>query len=188
MVKSVVQSIKWSLEADIMMLTSKVDGLSQRVMELKNVHADNSNSQSLPTPLPSMESMQSQIKQLADSVNNHQKVLELKERANRANNLVFIGIQEAQLNEDTSTIVKEFLEFRMGITSVKIAQACRLGRRQPSTQKSRPILATFHSQSNKSQVLSKRASLAGIKVFINNDLTKEQMQEEKRLRETKKKS
>ena len=38
-----------------------------------------------------------------------------------------------------------------------------------------------------SQVLAKRSLLAGSIVFINNDLTKEQMQAEKQLREIKKK-
>jgi hypothetical protein len=130
--------------------------------------------------------MQSQIKQLADTVNNHQNVLELKERANRANNIVITGLQEAQPNEDTSTIVSEFLNSKMGISTVKISHARRLGRRQQPSHRSRPILASFHSYSDNSQVLSKRATLTGSKIFINHDLTKEQMEEEKRLRETKK--
>ena len=186
-VKSAVQSLRRSLEADIKSLVNKVDSLSQRVTELEKSRSEKSSPQSPPTSLPSAESMQSQIKKLTDTVNNYQRVLELKERANRANNIVITGIQEALPNEDTPTIVSEFLNSRMGITSIKISQARRLGRSQLSTHKPRPILATFHSHSDKSQVLSKRASLAGSKIFINHDLTKEQMEEEKKLREAKKK-
>ena len=54
-----------------------------------------------------METMQSQIKLLTKLVNNYQKVLELKKRANRANNLVFIGILEVQQKEDTPALVNE---------------------------------------------------------------------------------
>ena len=98
---------------------------------------------------------------------------------------MFFGIQEVRPNEDTPTIVNEFLESRLDITSIKIAHASRLGRRLLSTRKLRPILVTFHSKRDKNQVILKHATLAGSKVFmiINNDLTKEQMQDIERNKE-----
>ena len=164
-VKSAVQSLRRSLEADIKSLTSKVDSLSQRVTELEKTQSVNNNPQPPPTSLPGIETMQSQIKELSDTVNNHQRMLELKERTKRTNNIVITGIQEAQPNEDTSSIVNDLLSTKMSITSIKISQARRLGRSQLPSHKPRPILATFHSLSDKSQVLSKRASLAGSKIF-----------------------
>ena len=109
--------------------------VAERVTLLEKTRSENNSPQLPPTSLPGVESMQSQIKQLTDTVNNHQRVLEFKERANRANNIVITGIQEAQPNEDTSTIVSEFLNSRMDITSIKISQARRLGRSQLPTHK-----------------------------------------------------
>ena len=68
-VKSAVQSLRRSLEADIKSLTSKVDSLSQRVTELEKSRSMNTSPQPPPTPLPGIESMQSQIKELSDTVN-----------------------------------------------------------------------------------------------------------------------
>ena len=43
-----------------------------------------------------IDSIQSQIGQLADLVNNQQRLLEQKERENRANNMVVLGIEESK--------------------------------------------------------------------------------------------
>ena len=47
--------------------------------------------------------------------------------------------------------------------------------------KHRPILVTFANPAERKQVLSNRSKLAGTKIYINFDLTKEQMNEEKDL-------
>ncbi len=56
--------------------------------------------------------LNTQIKQLTDTVSNQQKLLELKERDNRVNNLVIVGLEET-LNlelEDTPDASSESLE------------------------------------------------------------------------------
>lgn len=98
-----------------------------------------------------------------------------------------VGLEESEEHEYTQDVVHKFLEAKMGLNSVTVGQARRLGRKHIPMSKSRPILVTFQSQTDRSLVLSKRSVLAGSKVFINNDLTKEQMLAEKQLREVKKK-
>ena len=100
--------------------------------------------------------------------------------------MVFVSLDESD-NEETPTVVNNFLETKIELSSINIVKARRLGKRQAAPSKPRPILVTFHLHKEKGSVLAKKSSLAGTKVFINNDLTREQMQAEKQLRETKKK-
>ena len=131
--------------------------------------------------------MQSQINQITEVMNTQQRVLELKEREKRANNLVVVGLDEDEENEDTPTLLSEFLCTKMELTSVNITQARRLGKKARENNKPRPILMTLGSHLDKTTVTANRAKLSGTRVYINNDLTKEQRQTERKLRETKKK-
>ena len=108
--------------------------------------------------------------------------------------MVVIGIEESLDSEESETtlnVINEFLESKMKITSVKAVQARRLGRRNPhqsqATPKSRPILAIFQNVNEKRAVIAKRAALAGTRVFLKDDLTKEQLQAERQLLNTRKK-
>ena len=96
---------------------------------------------------------------------------------------MFVGLDESD-NEDTPTVVNNFLETKVELSSMNMVKAQRLGKRQAVPSKPMPILVTFHSHKEKGSVLAKKSSLAGTKVFINNDLTREQMQAEKQLSET----
>ena len=123
-VKSVIVSLKSSLESEIKALIDKVDSLSLRVAKLESIQS--------PHPvLPDhssagdLERLHSQIKQLTDSMNNHQK---LEERANSANNLVMVGVEEDEEMENTPVFVIEGFGSKMGLNSVNIVQARRLGR------------------------------------------------------------
>ena len=131
-----------------------------------------------------MDSIQSQIRKLAVSVNNQQRLLEQKERDSRANNMVVFGLEESSdigQYEDTLAVINNFLENKLEITSIKAVKARRLGRRSTSTARVRPILTTFQSTYEKAAVFAKRSRLSGTKIYIKNDLTKEQVQMEKRL-------
>lgn len=104
-----VLSWNWSKE--------KVESLSLRVTELETKQSPLSPSTSKAwnrgtststgaTVNPALgpdeiERMQSQIKQLTESMNNHQKLLELKERVSRANNLVMVELEESEEHENT---------------------------------------------------------------------------------------
>ena len=136
-----------------------------------------------------LREIKSQITELTTSVQNHQKLLEIKERADRASNLVIVGLKESSTEENSSTAVKDLLREKLDIASVSIIQARRLGKIQQTSNnnKHRPILVTFANPAERKQVLSNRSKLAGTKIYINFDLTKEQMNEEKRLREIRRK-
>ena len=135
-----------------------------------------------------MQSIQFQINHLADSGNKHQRLIESKERANRINNLVFIGLEEERDENTTETMVKDLLRSKMNLDNICLVKAHRIGKRRTVSQtKNRPILVTFQSKSDKGAVLLKQTSLAGTKIYINNDLTREQLQTEKQLRDRKKK-
>ena len=85
------------------------------------------------------------------------------------------------------TLVGKFLSTKMELTSVNITQACRLRRIARGANKPRPILMTLGSWMDKATVTATQAKLSGTRVYINNDLTKEQRLAERKLRETKRK-
>ena len=51
-----------------------------------------------------------------------------------------------------------------------------------ASRKSRPILVSLDSMQCKQQIMQRRSKLVGSKIYLNNDLTKEQQSEERRLR------
>jgi len=129
--------------------------------------------------------LKSQLQQVTLSLQNQQKLLEMKERENRANNLVITGIQESSSEaENTMDVVTTFLSNKLGLTDITIAKTRRLGKKQ--AQRTRPIVLTLDSSTTKKKILAKRVALAGSKIYINPDLTNEQRQAEKRLRDLKK--
>jgi len=63
----------------------------------------------------------SQLQQVTLSLQNQQKLLEMKERENRANNLVITGIQESSSEaENTMDVVTTFLSNKLGLTDITI--------------------------------------------------------------------
>ena len=62
----------------------------------------------------------------------------------------------------------------------------RLGTPNKSSSKPRPVLVVFETVEKKQIAMKNRAALAGTEIFLNNDLTKEQMLKEKQLRDIKK--
>jgi len=129
--------------------------------------------------------LKSQLQQVTLSLQNQQKLLEMKERENRANNLVITGIQESSSEaENTMDVVTTFLSNKLGLTDITIAKTRRLGKKQAQT--TRPIVLTLDLSTTKRKILAKRVALAGSKIYINPDLTTEQRQAEKRLRDLKK--
>ena len=196
-VRSTMSALKSSIENEIKRLTQKVDNLTARVVKLENAQhslTERSSEQLVVTqslsPELASQAIQTQIKQIEDSVSNHQRLWEKKERESRKNNMVVIGLEEnvdTEENENTLDLINEFLESKLKITSIKAVQARRLGRRKQLESKLRPILTIFLSLNDKRTVIAKRTSLAGTKVFLKDDLTKEQLQVERQLQETRKK-
>ena len=75
---------------------------------------------------------------------------------------MLVGLDEKEGNEDTLTLVGEFLSTKMELTSVNInTQARRLGRIARGANKPRPILMSLGSQMDKASVTANRAKLSG---------------------------
>jgi len=84
------------------------------------------------------QAIQTQIKQLENSVSNHQRLLEKKERESRENNMVVFRIEEkldSEERENTLDLINEFLELKLKTASIKAVQARRLGRRTQAPSK-----------------------------------------------------
>ena len=132
------------------------------------------------------QKFQSQMEQISATLNDHQKLLEMKERESRAKNLVIVGIPEER-NEVVQDVTNQFLNERLGLNcETSIIEVRRLGKKLPNRDRPRPILISLNSPVAKRSILAKRSSLAGSNVYINHDLTRDQMKLERELRETKK--
>jgi len=84
------------------------------------------------------QAIQTEIKQLENSVSNHQRLLEKKEGESRENNMVVFRIEEkldSEERENTLDLINEFLESKLKTTSIKAVQARRLGRRTQAPSK-----------------------------------------------------
>ena len=124
---------------------------------------------------------------LSKSVSNHQKLREQNERETRANNIVIVGLKETEdENEDTIEKVNKIMEEKMNLSYTGIVKAHRLGKEGNSPSIPRPVLVSFNSIREKSRIMAKRSSLAGSNIYFNNDLTKNQRADERKLRATKK--
>ena len=102
-VKSAMSTLKSSLEFEIKQLVDKVENLSSRVLELEKTLPLTKERASVSLAGPQnctsnsleIDSIQSQIRQLAVSVSN-QRLREQKERESKANNMVVLGPRKVQ--------------------------------------------------------------------------------------------
>ena len=174
-------SIITELKEDVKNLKIKLDE-SPQVNVPSDMDIVNANPSPAPAP-PDLDKIYTQLNQLSDSVQNQQKFLENREKADRMNNLVLVGLEDKGDSEDTVSAVNNFLTGNLNLTDIKITKAKRLGKFQ---KKPRPVLVAFNSSSNRKTVLSHRTKLAGTNIYINFDLTREQIKEQQKLREIRK--
>ena len=175
-------------------LRKKIQEQSERITHLENqVEA-----QSLTTPpIPSepnipttenhMASLRAKVETISATLSNQQKLLELTERSNRAKNVVIMGLDEPVGEEVVNERVASLFAEKLGLSNISIASSKRLGKRSvPHGSRPRPVLVALDSMSTKKQIMSNRVKLAGTKIYLNNDLTKAQQEEEKKLRAMRK--
>ena len=175
-------------------LRKKIQEQSERITHLENqVEA-----QSLTTPpIPSepnipttenhMASLRAKVETISATLSNQQKLLELTERSNRAKNVVIMGLDEPVGEEIVNERVASLFAEKLGLSNISIASSKRLGKRSvPHGSRPRPVLVALDSMSTKKQIMSNRVKLAGTKIYLNNDLTKAQQEEEKKLRAMRK--
>lgn len=109
--------------------------------------------------------------------------VEKVERNDKKNNAIIFGIQEPE-REKVEDVEKEIEKIcqRMGIPTVDFDFAVRIGAAKKGVN--RPILIRFVRAREKREFMEKaRNALRGTNIFINNDLTMEQREAGKKLRD-----
>ena len=198
-VESILQkaldSLRDSLQGQFDALTARISILEAKMAEY------NSNTSASPTDgdqppsqsqyVPSncnLTDIEQKLELISNSLHAQQQVLEFKEREQRALNIVISGIKEPEAREDVASTVRELLRTKLDLEDVDITVAKHLGRKVSNRPgNSRLILVKFPSLETKARVMKCHSKLAGTRVFINNDLTKDQKAKEKHLRDLKRK-
>lgn len=99
----------------------------------------------------------------------------------RARNIIISGLPETA-KEDPSARMKVLHDLftKMGLSNIDVDDAMRLG--EPSGGKPRPILVKLCRTHQKRLIMQAKKALRGQNVYVNNDLTKKQREQEKVLR------
>ena len=192
-----IESLKVHFEAKYQCLYKEIETLTNRVLQLEEVTPRDPTVSSNPPPLSPLQdsgepissseivsrthSIQSQVNELSRTVTNQQHVIEMNERAKRERNILIVGLKEN--SESTEELVKTLLESQLGLCDVRFSNAKRLGRGSPSRPS--PVLVSFESMVDKRKVMKAKRKLMGSDVYINNDLTKKQLQVERELKKQK---
>ena len=95
--------------------------------------------------------------------------------------MIIVGLNESEMN--TETMILSFFEEKLNISPPPLTYTKRLGRKNEESVYRRPLLVAFKTLEGKKLVMKRKKLLAGTSVYINNDLTKEQMAQERKLRE-----
>ena len=186
-IQSALESFRSTLLSEFEAINSKIKALETKVFELEmqSPQSNHSDHQSSGGNTQDLSSIELKLDLMSKSLQAQQQVLEMKDRAARALNIVITGLNETNEKEDTSKTVQDLFASKLEASSVGITQTKRLGKH--NVTRPRPILVTFSSQTEKSKIMKCRKKLAGTNIYINNDLTREQKQNEKLLRDSKKK-
>ena len=94
----------------------------------------------------------------------------------RRNCLVFHGIKENR-DEQTDSVIIDFLKSQMGIalTTQDLDRSHRLGTKDDSKKRPRPIIAKFVRHNDKQQIYAKKKSLKSKPFLITESLTPERL-------------
>ena len=193
-VRQACDQLKQLLLNEVAKLRESVQKLENEVRELKK--ADNekerifqeSQQQEIGSKFTVLatsaaSSLTQKVQALSTAVDHQQKICELQERERRKNNLVIIGVEE-QDSEDELKVVNELLETKLEISDVNLAAARRLG--QKITGRNRPILVRFTNPDDKTKVINNKQKLKGTSIYINLDRTRSQREHDQRLRNERK--
>ena len=185
------------VNTELQRIVAMIDKLASRVVQLeRNVDMDaqngvskksgsdsgsgslqiDANGTSFAEIVSQTENMQTQV-----AVTNQQKFIERNDRERRDKNVVIIGLTEED-SERTETLVSDLFENRLSLSNVSVHKVTRLGKKNGERKSPRPVLVTFESIEDKRKVLSAKSKLSGSKVFINNNMTKDQQNIERELR------
>ncbi len=187
-IKAAVDSLRESLETRIVQLADEVEALRMKVAMLEGQATARADDQPRHEQQEVIASLNTRVEAVAATVSIQQKVLETNERSNRAKNVIIVGLQEDQQEENIEEKVQELLRDKLDLEDIAVASAKRLGRPKERHQKSpRSVLVELENRNDKQKILQRRIQLAGTRIYINNDLTREQQEAEKKLRDMRNK-
>ena len=190
-VQKALNSMRSMVQAEMEIMRTKLAGLEERILNLEVSQRPNLSAEPILTSNHSQlekantEALEIKLNLVSKVLEDQQKLIEMKERAERANNVVIFGLAESNTHS-VSEEVSDLFNTKLGQPDVHIASARRLGKLEQNRGKPRPVLVSLVSSFDKATVMKNKKNLAGTKIFINNDLTKEQAREDKRLRDIKK--
>ena len=143
-IRNAIESLKTSLEQRIAPLYTQMDLLNKRVQALEE-KTDSRQCNNI-TQEDHLSTLQFELNVLSKSVSNHQKLLEQNERETRPNNIIIVGLEETEdENEDTIEKVNKIIKEKMSLSHTGIVKAHRLGKKGNSPSNPRPVLVSFHS-------------------------------------------
>ena len=160
-----------SLQTEISSLKTQVKSLTTELKEIKTLptvqsEEDSNIMSTAPVHTDALNKIHTQIKEITSSLSNHQKIIEQKDRIDRANNLIVSGISENSEQEETPLIISDLLSSKLGLSNISISQARRLGKHKEAQNKPRPILITLPKSHDRSSVISNRSKLAGSDIYV----------------------
>lgn len=194
LVTGLVNKLRETIEKQVKVLQDKFDNLVQRVASLEcSIQAKHTSGQSPQTISDTAscgaqvnsnsEVLRTRVDRVCKAIEEQQRAIEERERYERSKNVIIRGLSEC--SEVTSEKVEEVQQLfmaKMGLTDVNIVDVRRLGRYQVGRRKPRPVLVCLASRADKIAVMQSKNKLAGTEIFINNDLTKQQVERERELR------
>ena len=154
-----VNDVKERIDASQEMLEKRMDILEEKIKKEKQKCQDN------------LKLMSNENKELREKIRN------LEDRSRR-DNLRFSGIEEYQQEtwDDTEQVLKDFLDEHLGLRSIGIERAHRVGPKVDNSETPRTIIVKFSSFKAKELILKKANQLKGTGYYINEDFSKETLE------------
>ena len=191
-ITNTLSSLKVHVEGEIQAIRENLSVLELRLTKLEQVDEDHQRSPCFvpirkdvdKAPITSVSEFSTQIEKMVDqltkTIEKQQKIIENAERKKREQNVIIVGLNESEMN--TETMLMPFFEDKLNISPPPITYTKRLGRKNEESVYPRPLLVAFKTLEDKKLVMKRTKILAGTRIYINNDLTKEQMAQERKLR------
>ncbi len=169
---------------EVATLSRQVIELTQRIEKLESQLAVNGSSLTEEsTKSPEISVLESQVKLLSNAVRDHSRKAEFEEREVKKSSVVISGLDE-DASENTAEVINNFIASKLDISDAQLISANRIGKQQHN--KGCLIKVQFESPQAKREIMERKNVLKGSGVFINHDLTKEQQQRNKKLRDARK--
>lgn len=122
------------------------------------------------------------IKQMEKRIEEQENRIQQQEKERRSRNVIIHGIEEKEANvKELEQNIIQMLHntLKLEILLMEIDVIYRLGPKNP--QKTRPIMVKFLTQRRAQEVLKNRRYLKNTKIYVNEDITKEEVEKRRKL-------